>query len=265
MGFHSIVTNTEHVWLKNLVATKHKVVMKGAITGEAVERDRFLDSLDRTKSMVLVGKGPTLTRRVNRETLRQAIGASSVEDFYICAIGDSWVFCDEWDFMFTVDEHTIPHFFHHCQGDQKCITHPYLIRFIKSRNERVKVPYQELKALDDDRHRLLCCFVPQGRPSFNLPELETRTGGGTALNFCKNMGFKRFYLVGFGGKGYSELVTGGHHAIPLASFVDQETQKMVERNRSKGSSFNGNGRLEKLYVKFSRGIHVEHAKLDSAA
>ena len=221
--------------------------MEKCLKAETPMRENFLSSLDRERDIVLVGKGPTLTRRVSRQLLKEQLGDTISDEFYICCINDSWVFCDEWDFMLAPDEHAVVHFLQNdCTKNKTCITHTHPARWMKTSDQIRTTPYNVLKE-KDHRNQMLCLFQSIKHNLPGLMRIKMFNGGQTALVFWAKLGFKRVFLIGFGGSGYSRLIAEGKHSIPLAKFFDEKAQQIIDKRRQNQIQFNATPIFEQWY------------------
>lgn len=184
------------------------------INEEISLRNEFFDNLDSSKSVVIIGSGPTLNKRINRKSIQDMFRDTISDDFYIVPVNDKWIYCDEYDFSFCVDETFVYHYNYYNKDNNLMITPPYLYRFDYSTpGNLASIPYSYYK---NQSTKILCLFQTGGykiknhkydEKIGNLKTIPCNMGGSTAIHFFYKNNFKNIYLVGFGGTGYTHLVS----------------------------------------------------------
>jgi hypothetical protein len=189
------------------------------INKEKEIRENFLKKIDINKDIVLIGSGPSLNEHIDRKVIKKIFNNIS-DNFYIAPINDKWVFCKEYDFSFCVDEVFLKHHIKY-NGPKTMITGPYSYRIdYESRTQLASIPYLFYRKKSE---KILCLFkgvtfdYHLRKYKYNLDNLNNLQkikiviGGSAAIEFFKELGFKNFYLIGFGGTGSTKLVS----TIPL--------------------------------------------------
>jgi hypothetical protein len=200
--------------LKNLEDENLKLINE-----EISLRNVFFDNLDTNKSVVLIGSGRTLDRRINRESIKKIFGDTISDDFYIVPINDKWIYCDEYNFSFCLDETFVYHYNEYNKDNNLMITPTHLLRLDYSTPGNISsIPYSYYKKQTE---KILCTFKIGycnirnyifNQNISNFKNVSCVTGGSTAINFFSENGFKNIYLIGFGGSGHTQLISD----IPMA-------------------------------------------------
>lgn len=241
----NIDTNVENI--NNLETENIKL-----INDEKIERDIFIDKLNSDYDIVLVGSGPSLDYRITREKIKKKFKNSIKNNFYIIPINSNWIYCDEYDFCFSNDEHIIYHYGMYNNTNKKMITIAYLWR---NPNILNSIPYFYYKK---QINNILCMYYNNDDCYFrkrklknytfqnnfdNLIKLDIRndTCGSTAIKFFSKLKFKNFFLIGFGGTGNTKL-----------------TSKIKKANELIKYTPNKNRNLNKEYEKIYKSIEKKH-------
>ena len=184
-------------------------------------REQFISGLDTTRDIVLVGKGPSLDQRITRASVKRMFDGRISDDFYIVAVNDTWVYCDEYDYIFTRDEMFVIHYLNHNDRKHKIIVSSFLYRIDdSSRSGVVKIPYtftnkQGVQCLFQvNEKQRLCGKVTKHVPNVLLG-IKTYFGGHACIDLFTKLGFNNIKLIGFGGGGATPLVNTPY-SIPRA-------------------------------------------------
>tara|TARA_B110000902_G_scaffold261298_1_gene335802 strand:- start:386 stop:1930 length:1545 start_codon:yes stop_codon:yes gene_type:complete len=184
------------------------------INEEKHDRDIFLQELDFNKEIVLIGSGPTLDRRINRNVIKEIFGDKINDNFYIVPVNDKWLYCDEFDFCIGNDELFM-------WGSQFMPSEKLFLTLSYSFGRDGDIPYCLYKQFAKN---LLCiyqnnnsCYRPRKYNDHvfenNMNDIltiniEADTGGAIAIKVLEQMGFKKFKLIGFLGQGSTSLEKG---------------------------------------------------------
>lgn len=218
------------------------------ILSEADERANFIRKLDTSRDVVLVGGGPTLDTVVTREMVKNKFGNELSDDFYIVPINDKWIFCDDYDFSFCVDESAILHYMTYNTTGKYMLTGPYAYRFDQNTHGALAgIPYNVFKKQNAG---LLCLcsnaqsykmreYAYKRTNEMNLLNIDIFNGGSMALNLMSKLNFKNIKMIGFGGTGYTNLCSTipisnrnkyciGNYPLDLIRLAEGETMFRIE-------------------------------------
>ena len=206
---------------------------KNFIEKESDIRTRFYNNLDINKDIVIIGNGPTLDERITRESIKKKFGNKISDDFYIVCCNETWVNCEDYDYIFAQDELIIFHYLYYNKGEKILITPSLIWRCagsisIPKENSYINlkncvIPYCLYK--NNTKKNLLCLwqvdknyynnsgwkmrniYLNQKHENLKNINIGADNGGSMAIKLFSELGFKNFFFIGFGGSGHSSLIS----------------------------------------------------------
>lgn len=199
--------------------------------------DDIIQNLDFNKPVVFIGKGKTLFQPITKENIMKKMNLTITP--YIVAINDSWILCEEYDFVITNDEIYIPYFIKWNKSNKPLLCNIYPSRWIfHPVNKNIGTPLFSYTR-HTDKQNIIGAFQTYGYDQVyggkkikmldNIIKINPIRGGQMALEFFLILGFKNIYTTGFQGTGYStHWLENNKYPKPKYIFQPEYQEKIDE-------------------------------------